>query len=269
MTLPPPFVIRALAALRRALLRLADGVVPADIAVLDRATGVMATMGLHTAARLGVADHLATGPQTAEELARALRVDPDALHRVLRLLASIGIFSLDSAGRFANNRLSSSLRTDSPVSVRRFVEYWGIPGFMRACVEFGRMVQTGRSAFESAHGKSLWRYFEDHPDDGAVFAGGMTDVTRRAAPFITAAYPFSEVQTVCDVAGGRGTLLAEILVQHPHLRGVLFDEAQVLDLAPPLLEERRKAATSTSSRISCTTGTTAAASPSSPRAAGP
>src|SRR5438034_1199301 len=78
----------------------------------------------------------------------------------------------------------------------------------------------------------------DHPDESRAFAGSMTSLTEQAAPAIVSAYPFGRHALICDVAGGRGTLLAEILAQHVRVRGVLFDEAHVLEAATPYLAKR-------------------------------
>ncbi|WP_437618605.1 methyltransferase [Sorangium sp. So ce1151] len=225
---PPALVLRAAGGLRSALLRLADRLVPPEVAMVERASAIITVVGIRTAARLGIADTLAEGPRTAADLARAAGVDARALHRVLRLLAGAGVFSLDSAGRFSNTRLSDVLRgRGHPRSVRGYAEFVSSAWALRAWAAFDRTVETGRSAFELVHGKTLWEYFAEHPEEGVVFDQGIGDLTRLCTPFVAAAYPFQRLRTVCDVAGGRGALLAEILAQHPQLRGVLFDQASV------------------------------------------
>lgn len=206
--------------------------------MVERASAFVTVMGIRTTARLGIADALMDGPRSAAELARATGVDALALHRVLRLLASVGIFSLDSAGRFSNTRLSDVLRgRGRSRSVQNYAEFVAGGWALTTWAAFDRTVETGRSAFELVHGKTLWEYFAEHPEEGAIFDQGMGDLTRLCAPFVAASYPFSRLRTVCDVAGGRGALLAEILAQHAHLRGVLFDRASVLR-DTSLLEER-------------------------------
>jgi hypothetical protein len=234
---PPRALIAAALLLRQCLLRLADRVVPADVAVLDRVITLPMLMSIRAAVDLGIPDLLASGPRTAAELAREAGADTDALHRVLRYLASAGIFAMDREGRFRHNRLSTPLRTDAPGPASIFPGYVTIPSMLRAWGSFTEAVRTGKSAFDSVHGKSVWDHFEEHPDEGAVFDKGMSVITRDVAPVVAASYPFAEIQRVCDVAGGRGMLLSAILAQHPHLKGVLFDRAPVLEGAPPVLGE--------------------------------
>jgi len=237
--IPPPFVLRAVIGLRRALLDVADLLVPPEVALLERATGMVAAIGLHVAARLGIADAIGDGARTAEELARDVGANADAHHRVLRQLAGVGVLDIDAEGRFSNTRLSSTLRSqEGSHSIRSFVTFIAGPAAIKAWTAFDRTMVTGESSFDAAHGKTIWEHFTEHAGEGATFAQGMTDLTRLSAPFVAAMYPFGELRAVCDVAGGRGTLLAEILVQHPSVRGVLFDADYVLERATPLLEER-------------------------------
>jgi len=218
---------------------LADRLVPAEIALLEHVTGAATTVGLHTAARLGIADAIGDGSKTARELASAMDVDADTLHRVLRHLASVGVFAIDGEARFSNTRLSTALRAKGRSrSIRGFVEFIGGPAAIKALTMFEHSMKTGESSFDRAHGKTLWDHFAEHPDEGALFAQGMSEITQLSAPYVAAAYPFGELRSVCDVAGGRGMLLAEVLVQHPHLRGALLDADYVLDCATPFLEER-------------------------------
>src|SRR5919197_3805494 len=107
-------------ALRRGLLALADAAVPPQLVLFERGAGIAATELLPAAARLRVADHLAAGPRTALELARACGADEDALFRALRALAALGVFRLRADGRFENNRLSAAMRSDVEGTMREF-----------------------------------------------------------------------------------------------------------------------------------------------------
>ena len=92
----------------------------------------------------------------------------------------------------------------------------------------------GDPGFPRVHGASVWDWFARHPDESRAFAGTMTSLTEQDAPSIAASYDFGRHARICDVAGGRGTLLAEVLARHGQPRGVLFDEAHVLDVAGAL-----------------------------------
>jgi hypothetical protein len=124
------------------------------------------------------------------------------------------------------------------LSVRNFVEYCGSPSNLRAYTDLEATVRSGKNAFSRVHGMSVWEWFGQHPEEGQTFAHAMQDATALDAPAIARGFPFGQLARLCDVAGGRGTLLAEILTRHPRLRGMLFDERYVLDEADALLRAR-------------------------------
>jgi hypothetical protein len=107
-----------------------------------------------------------------------------------------------------------------------------------AWADLARTVATGKNAFERVHGKSIWSWFDAHPHECETFAQAMMGLTISTAPFVADIYPFAEIARVCDVGGGRGTLLSELLVRHRHLHGVLCDAPAVLQSAKSLLERR-------------------------------
>ncbi|HEX8950756.1 MAG TPA: methyltransferase, partial [Polyangia bacterium] len=235
---PPGFVIRVVLALRNALLALAHALVPADVRVFELAIGIAPTKMLHVVAKHRIADHLADGPRTAAELAWRTGLDADALHRTLRALAHLGVFRLRADGRFANNRLSASLRQGRYGRLRDAAVYLGSASNVGAWNDLEETVRTGRNAFERVFGMSVWDWFDAHADERETFAQFMMGRTVFEAPTIAALYPFGELQRICDVGGGRGTLLSELLVRHPHLRGVLCDAPGVIASARELLERR-------------------------------
>jgi len=235
MPTPPRFVVSAVLALYRRFTALADRVVPPQLAVMDRMFGLLRTATLGTAARLRIADLVADGPLSGAELAARLGTDADATHRLMRTLASFGVFTLRRDGRFAQNRLSAVLRSGAAGSLRNFADYAGSGSNIAAYSDLDGTVRTGKNAFQRVHGQDIWAHFGAHPEEGQVFAGAMQDGTSMDAPVLAAGFPFGTLQRLCDVAGGRGTLLAEILRQNPGLRGVLFDEAYVLAEADGLL----------------------------------
>jgi hypothetical protein len=225
---PPRIAVNGVLAARRALLALADRLVPAHFALFDKTIGVGRTHAIGTIAELGVADLLAQRPQTAEEMAAQLNVDADALHRVLRAGAVEGFVTMDRRGRFKLARLGEPLRTDSPHSMRDWARYMASPATTEAWADLTESVRTGESAFPRVHGMSVWDWFAKHPEEERAFAGGMRRITEEVAPAIVAGYDWPRGGVVCDVAGGVGTLLAAILRDRPDLRGVLVDGPGVL-----------------------------------------
>lgn len=235
---PPAFVMRFGLGLRRALLRLADLVTPPHIVLMERSIGVTYTAMLAVAARLGVADLLESGPGSAEQLAQQTGANADALMRVLQTLVSVGIFARLPDGRFANNRLSRALRGGRLDRMREWTTYFGSQSNVAAWNDLERTLRTGHNAFERVFGMDVWRWFDEHPDEREMFAQAMMGITVADAPVVATLYPFHEIRTLCDVGGGRGTLLSELLVRNPHLRGVLVDAPGVLESARELLAQR-------------------------------
>ncbi|MFZ5479507.1 MAG: methyltransferase [Myxococcota bacterium] len=235
-SMPPRWLLRVGFALRRALRDLHDRLVPAPVALLERSMGVGRTALLGSVARLGVADRLEAGPATAETLARAAGVDADALERVLRALVADGVFARDREGRYRNNRLSRGLLVTTPGGGPWMCAFSGAACNLHAWAALDHTVATGRSAFEHVHGRSVWAWCDDHPEDGETFAVGMQRMTALSVGAIADGGDFGRFGTVCDVAGGQGLLLAAILRRHPAVLGVLTDRHAVLAGAGPLLD---------------------------------
>jgi SAM-dependent methyltransferase len=236
---PPRWLAAAALRLRRALRAAADLVVPAPVGLFELIGGYMQTHLLRAAARLRIADLLEEGPASAEELAARAGVEAESLRRMMRGLATLGIFARGRDGRFRNNRLSRALLADAAVSLRDSALYFGSASQLRAWDELERtLANAGACGFERVHGMSTWEWFESHPEEQAAFAGTMVGMTRLYAPGIATAYPFGEVRRLCDVGGGHGDLLAEVLLRHPHLEAVLLDAAGVLATARPFLGAR-------------------------------
>lgn len=237
-SLPPGFILRAVIGLRKFLQRFVDVFAPPDIALFERTVGVVHTQLLGAAARYRIADLLDGGPLATDEIARRIGTDPDATHRWLRALATTGVFVMHADGRCANNKLSRALRSNRLSAVREFSEYFASQSNTGAWGDFDNTLKTGKSAFERVHGTSVWSWFDAHPGERETFARAMMGMTAGQAPAVASLYPWKEVKTVCDVGGGRGTLLSELLVRHSHLKGMLCDAPGVIQSARQLLAQR-------------------------------
>jgi len=224
---PPRAAIRATLAARQALLRLADRLVPSELAVFEQSMGAAVVRMLGAVIELGVADELARGPATAAQLAGRLGLDADALHRVLRALAARGFYRLDRRGRFRATRRGRLLARDGD-GMGAWVSYLNLDSTRAAWDGVGDTVRTGVPAFPAVHGASVWTWFAEHPDEERLFAAAMRRMTRIVLPMVVAGWPWPEEGRLCDVAGGVGTLLAAILEQRPRLQGVLVDAPGVL-----------------------------------------
>lgn len=237
-TIPPPAAVDAAFALRRLLLRTADALLPATAVVWDRTMGVERTQVIGVLAELGVADELAGGAATAAELAPGVGADADALHRVMRAAAVDGLLKLDRQGRFKLTRLGRTLISEAPSSLRPWARYMALASTHAAWGDLLESVRTGRSSFERVHGAPVWDWFVAHPEEEQLFAGAMRGITDYEAPALAASAIWPDEGTICDVAGGAGTLLAAVLASRPRLKGILVETPGVLREAKTYLESQ-------------------------------
>jgi hypothetical protein len=235
---PPAGVVRALLWLRGAVTKLAKALGPADLCVFEQATAGALLFALGALVRSGVPEALRGGPLSAEQLAERTDLNADALFRTLRCAALQGYFRLRSDGRFEHNSRSRALCGGSLSRSREFLLYFSSGSNLAAWADYEHVLKTGRSPFDHVHGMNVWQWFEEHSDEREMFAHSMMGISVADAPVIARIYPFRELSSVCDVGGGRGTLLSELVIRHPHLRGVLYESQGVLDSARPLLEAR-------------------------------
>ena len=199
-------------------------------------TGAWASQAICVAAALGLADLLALEHQSEEALAHATGTQPAALARLLRALASLGVFrETEQQGLFASTPLGDQLRSDVPGSLRNLAMMVGAPEARRAWSDLTYSVRTGNSAFQKVFGMDTYEYRSKHPEDRAVFNAAMADMTRRVAAAAIAAYDFSRFRSIVDAGGGNGALLASLLTTTPGLNGILFDLPSGTEGAPELI----------------------------------
>src|SRR6267154_859270 len=201
---------------------------PLPAVMLDLTIGHWIARLTHVAAKLKLADLLKDGPQTAGHLATETGVHAPALYRVLRALASVGIFAETKSGRFKLTPLAATLQTGVPASLRAWTLMINEKYTWKAWEELLHGVKTGEIPFVKAHGVMPFEYLEQHPEDLAVFGESMTSLSATENPAIASAYTFSKIATLVDVGGGHGSLLATILRANPKLHGVLFDQPSVI-----------------------------------------
>jgi RimJ/RimL family protein N-acetyltransferase len=214
-------------------LRERDGSASASpAAVLRRlVNGYQVSQAIHVAATLGIADLLADGPRTSDDLAAATATHPRSLYRLLRALASVGVFHEEDGRRFALTPLGDCLRSDAPEPVGGWAAFVGRPSNRQAWGALLDSVRTGENAFRAVHGVGVWEYRVHHPEESAIFDRAMADLTRLVDRALVDAYDFSRFDTLVDVGGGNGALLGAILARHPALHGVLFDQPHVVAAA--------------------------------------
>jgi O-methyltransferase domain/Dimerisation domain len=193
---------------------------------------------VYTAARLGLADLLAAGPKSALDLAAATKANPRALYRFMRTLASFGILTLRDDDTFALTEVGATLKRDAPGSARATVLTLGGPAMWQAFGEFQYSLETGKPAVEKVLGMGFFDYLAKHPDEASLFSETMVGIHGAEPPAVAAAYDFSSCDTIVDVGGATGNMLAHILARHPQPKGVLFDRSHVVNDAPALLRAR-------------------------------
>jgi hypothetical protein len=198
------------------------------LALLRMTEGLVLHQALCAVATLGVADLLNGDERSSEELASTLHVNEDALYRTLRFLSGQGVFREMAARAFVNSPLSEYLRSDVPGSLRPVLIFRGSRYYMSPFTEFLYSVETGIAARERVLGTGAFEYLRASPQEERVFDEAMTAISLIWANAIAAVYDFGQWETLTDVGGGNGVLLAAILRAHPALHGVLADAQTVI-----------------------------------------
>ena len=205
---------------------------PPQELIWEVAQAIAVSRSLHVVADLGVADHVGEVPVPAEHLAAACGADPDALGRVLRLLAAQGIFEA-APGGYRHTSSSSLLRSDHPMSMRAFARLNGLPVFSATFAELGHSVRTGSPALELVAPNGLWPYLQEHADEAMVFEQAMTAKAHADVAAVLNAYDFSPHRRIADVGGGHAHLIEAILATYHDVTGVLFELAHVANEVEP------------------------------------
>ena len=200
--------------------------------IFSLTNAAVAARCLHVVAELGVADHIDNRPVPAKDLALACAVDPDALDRVLRLLAAHGVFNCADGG-YQHSPASQLLRSDDPKSMRDFPQMMGLPVMLKSFDELAHSVRTGRPSIELSDPGGLWSYLSGAPAEQAVFGRAMTARAAGDTQAVLAGHDFSACRRVVDVGGGRGHLLHAVLESTPQARGILFDLPAVVEAGGP------------------------------------
>jgi hypothetical protein len=193
------------------------------------------SQALYVAAKLGVPDLLAAGAQSADELAQATGTHSPSLARVLRLLAAVGVLSETEATRFRLTPLGENFCTGAWGDLRTIAISEG-EIFYGPCGAMLHTVKNGESAYEHLHGQPFFQHLIANPQEARLFQDTMSAGAAVIAESAAAAYDFSQFETIVDVGGGHGVLLATILRANPRLRGILFDRSYVVAGAHDLLE---------------------------------
>jgi hypothetical protein len=195
--------------------------------MMEMLYGALATQLISVAAELGIADLLADGPRSADDLAASSGADSAALYRLLRALASLGVFTEVAPGTFGLTPLAETLRTGVRGSMKELAQDVGGRTRLLAYSELSYSIRTGKPAFDHAHGTSMWSYLQAHPEEVALFGRAMGNLASEAHAAAVDAYDLSDAARLVDVGGGEGYLIATVLPRYPNMKAVLFDAPHV------------------------------------------
>jgi len=199
-------------------------------------SGYMASAALQTVIKLGVADLMATGPVPVAGLAKQTGANEDALYRVMRALASLGIFDEVSPRTFALTLAGRMLQKGQ--GFHNMGLWITSPFHFRVYAEMLHAVRTGQPAAEKVVGESVFEHFArpENRELSEIFNNAMTGFSAEIVPTALEVYDFSGIGTLVDVAGGHGMVLTSILKSYPTMRGILFDQPHVVAGAAPVID---------------------------------
>lgn len=189
----------------------------------DLAHGYYFSCALYAAVALGVADILAAAPLSAEQIAREKQINPEMLLRLLRFLASVGVFAEDGQNRFSLTATGEFLKKDHPRSVVREISMFAGAEVYQAWGSLLHSVETGQPAFEKVYGKPLFEYFKGNPETADRFHSAWQEITSAVAIETVEAYELKDCSTIVDVGCGNGVFIGKLLQKHEHLKAVLYD----------------------------------------------
>lgn len=198
--------------------------------------GFWVSQVIHTVARLGVADRLASGPRPSDDVASEVGAHPEGLYRLLRAAVSAGLVREVSPRTYALTAMGQLLRSDVPGSMRDMtmglcdLSHW---------LPWGRLpeaIRTNQSTTRAALGTDIWEHFSQHPEAGTLFARTMGALTSMIAGEVPRLHDFSRYSRVADVGGSQGVLLEAVLRAFPSCRGLLFDLPHVIEGARARIE---------------------------------
>jgi hypothetical protein len=214
---------------------------PAHTGILQLMNGAYVAGAVSCLAQLGIPDLIEAASKSAEELARQIGANPQALYRLMRATASVGVLSEGPDGKFSQTPMSKVLRRDATPSLRAFATMTGREWHGRGWSHLEHCVRTGKQALDQIYGTHVFEFLKQHPEEGQIFNDAMTELSMIDGPAVAEAYNFEGIRSIVDVGGGHGLLLATILEKNPHLKGTLYEVPHVVEGAKdgplkPLME---------------------------------
>jgi hypothetical protein len=214
---------------------------PAHVGILQIINGTYVAGAIACLAQLGIPDLVEAGPKAAEELAPQVNANPQALYRLMRATASVGVLAEGADGKFSETPMSAVLRRNGSPSLRALAIMGGREWHGRGWAHLEHCVRTGKQALDRIYGTPVFEFFGKHPEEAQIFNDAMTALSTIDSPAVAESYSFDQIHSIVDVGGGHGLLLATILARNPHMRGTLYDVPRVVEGAKdgplkPLME---------------------------------
>jgi len=230
------------------LSNLPNRLTPPPFRLIQIGSAFWQSRALYVAAELDIASILGDGSLSYAEIAGRVGANPDALRRLLRMLAAVGVFEEGAAGIYRNNKLSNCLRTDNPQCIRPMILLHNSDVMSRPWYEqLERGIRTGQVPFRLAHGKDLFAWMDAHPDFDALFGKAMDSVNALTGESFATEFDWRSFGRVIDVGGSRGAKSVAILRHHPHMDALVVDRAQAIQGASEYWASRE--ASSLTSRL--------------------
>ncbi|MGA8764694.1 MAG: methyltransferase [Candidatus Sulfotelmatobacter sp.] len=202
---------------------------PAHVSIMQLLNGAHVAGAVSCLAELGIPDLLEAGPKSAEELAGQTGTNPQALYRLMRATACVGVLAEGPEGTFSETPMSAVPRSNAKPSLRALAIMGGREWHGRGWSRLEYCVRTGKQALDQVYGAHIFEYLRQNPEEAQIFHDTMTALSMIDGPAVAAAYSFDGIHSVVDVGGGHGLLLATILARNPHLKGTLYEVPHVVE----------------------------------------
>lgn len=211
---------------------IANKLSPPPFRLIQIGSAFWQSRALHVAASLNIASVLGDGQLAADAIAERVSAQADAVYRLLRMLAAMGVFEEVSPRVFKNNALSAYLRDDHPNTVRAMI-------LMHNSVEMSKPwyqqlehgIRTGEAPFQTVHGRELYAYMDDHAEFDALFSRAMDSVEALTGDSFATEFDWGQFNRIIDVGGSKGSKSIAILKRHPHLTALVVDRDQIIQAA--------------------------------------
>jgi hypothetical protein len=202
---------------------------PAHVGMLQLLNGAHVAGAVSCLAQLGIPDLVEAGPKSTAELAAQTGTNASALYRLLRATASVGVLAEGPDGRFSETPMSAVLRSNAKPCLRALAIMGGREWHGRGWSRLEYCIRTGKQALDQIYGAHIFEYLKQNPEEAQIFHDTMTGLSMIDGPAVVAAYNFDGIQSIVDVGGGHGLLLATILTKNPHLKGTLCEVPHVVE----------------------------------------